>query len=712
MDSQNATQAQLESALKATLARLSHILAFQARLQQQGTAQYAPPAPIQLAEQLKVDVARFDQVCDDVERKLLRAIAVIERDVRKATGASPPPVPSPEQPTVKAEPGAEAILPFGLPSSLTEPAAAAVPAAAGMSIDLTNSPSPTSTSLPFQLPGTATPASVLTSNSNPIPTAQTNTAAESVAGDDLNALLSSLNVPPFGGIDPSADLTSTSNAPDTAFVTNSAFPDLSLEALDSLLSGSAAAASGTSAPPASASVPTDLSSLGLDFASVLSAPPLSGPTAAPAASSAPSLDLGSFDFSSLGLAGSAEPAASSGAGGAGGLGGLDLTGLGDLDFGSFGTEGGGQDGGTGAILATLCTLDVSPDLLLFPEPLASTPAQPTCWVHSYSQTLLQISSARRNALLASPTSSSARRSSSEALNHAPDMPVPPLPLELVRLILSFAAASLPKVERRENCLAFAQVCKAGLAAEPVEEDASLDNQVATLRLRVTGLKSANSAQSAEMEIMQTNMASVQAKVDEMMAERQPALVIEMCKAALEALILDNALVRSDTKEEIKEAQRRLKKLARGPSDASLTLRLSHKKKAADTPYQSLTDNWLELPKAIKDNIQDFPSFDVEFIDFIQNVSLDPPPADPVLLAIARLTKTDWLIDLNDTRNEGAHPHGTVAQTENVLQRAGLASSAAKVVLKRLPNHRFSKTQPIDPTDLLNELSQEWHVCAL
>ncbi|BGO93829.1 hypothetical protein NBRC10512v2_006145 [Rhodotorula toruloides] len=266
------------------------------------------------------------------------------------------------------------------------------------------------------------------------------------------------------------------------------------------------------------------------------------------------------------------------------------------------------------------------------------------------------------------------------------MPVPPLPLELVRLILSFAAASLPKVERRENCLAFAQVCKAGLAAEPVEEDTSLDNQVATLRLRVTGLKSANSAQSAEMEIMQTNMASVQAKVDEMIAERQPALVIEMCKAALEALILDNALVRSDTKEEIKEAQRRLKKLAR--------------------------DNWLELPKAIKDNIQDFPSFDVEFIDFIQNVSLDPPPADPVLLAIARLTKTDWLIDLNDTRNEGAHPHGTVAQTENVLQRAGLASSAAKVVLKRLPNHRFSKTQPIDPTGLLNELSQEWHVCAL
>ncbi|BGP34262.1 hypothetical protein JCM10296v2_006077 [Rhodotorula toruloides] len=260
-----------------------------------------------------------------------------------------------------------------------------------------------------------------------------------------------------------------------------------------------------------------------------------------------------------------------------------------------------------------------------------------------------------------------------------------------------------------------EIAGAGLAAEPVEESASLDNQVATLRLRVTGLESANSAQSAEMEIMQTNMANMQVELDEMIAERQPALVIEMCKAALEAhadcvfatLILDNALVPSAAKEEIKEAERRLTKLARGPSDASLTLRLSQKKEAADTPYQSLADNWLELPKAIKDNIQDFPPFDVEFIDSIQDVSLDPPPADPVLLAIARLTKTDWLIDLYDTRNEGAHPHGTVAQTENVLQRANLASSAAKIVLKRLPNYRFSKTQPLDPTDLLNELSQEW-----
>ncbi|BGP02230.1 hypothetical protein NBRC10513v2_005878 [Rhodotorula toruloides] len=347
MDSQNATQAQLESALKTTLLRLSHILAFQARLQQQGTAQYAPPAPRQLTEQLKMDVAKFDAVCDEVERKLLRAIAVIERDVRKATGASPPPVPSPEQTTVKAEPGTEAILPFGLPSSTTDPAATAGPAVAGMSIDLTNSPSPTSTSLPFQLPGTATPASVMTSNSNPTPTAQTNTAAESVAGDDLNALLFSLNVPPFGGIDSSANSTSASNAPDTSFATNSAFPDLSLEALDGLLSGSSA--TGSAAPPASSSLPTDLSSLGLDFSAISAAPPQSGATAAPAASSAPSLDLGSFDFSSLGLAGSADPTASSGAGGTGGLGDLDLTGLGALDFGSFGAEGGGQDGGTGAV---------------------------------------------------------------------------------------------------------------------------------------------------------------------------------------------------------------------------------------------------------------------------------------------------------------------------------------------------------------------------
>ncbi|BGP34261.1 hypothetical protein JCM10296v2_006076 [Rhodotorula toruloides] len=346
MDSQNATQAQLESALKATLLRLSHILAFQARLQQQGTAQYAPPAPRQLTEQLKLDVAKFDAVCDEVERKLLRAIAVIERDVRKATGASPPPVPSPEQATVKAEPGGEAVLPFVLPSSTTDTPTAAGAAAAGMSIDLTNSPSPTSPSLPFQLPGTATPADPSTSNPNSTPHAATTAASESAAADDLNALLSSLNVPPFGGIDSSADPTPTSNAPDTFFATNSAFPDLSLEALDSLLSGSSA--TGSAAPLASSSLPADLSSLGLDFLSMSSAPPPPSATAAPA-SSAPSLDLGSLDFSSLGLAVSAEPAASSGAGGVGGLGGLDLTGLGDLDFGSFGTAGGGQDGGTGAV---------------------------------------------------------------------------------------------------------------------------------------------------------------------------------------------------------------------------------------------------------------------------------------------------------------------------------------------------------------------------
>ncbi|PRQ74466.1 hypothetical protein AAT19DRAFT_14819 [Rhodotorula toruloides] len=40
------------------------------------------------------------------------------------------------------------------------------------------------------------------------------------------------------------------------------------------------------------------------------------------------------------------------------------------------------------------------------------------------------------------------------------MPVPPLPLELVRLVLSLAAASLPEVERREECINFARVCKA------------------------------------------------------------------------------------------------------------------------------------------------------------------------------------------------------------------------------------------------------------
>lgn len=39
------------------------------------------------------------------------------------------------------------------------------------------------------------------------------------------------------------------------------------------------------------------------------------------------------------------------------------------------------------------------------------------------------------------------------------MPVPPLPLEVVDIILSFAATSLSEVERREECVKFALVCK-------------------------------------------------------------------------------------------------------------------------------------------------------------------------------------------------------------------------------------------------------------
>ncbi|BGP26626.1 proteophosphoglycan 5 [Rhodotorula toruloides] len=348
MPSQNATQAELEAALKAILLRLSHILAFQARLQQQGTAQYAPPAPRRLTQQLTVDVAKFDVVCDEVERKLLRAIAVIERDVRKATGASPLPVLSPEQATVKAEPGAETVLPFGLPSSATDSAAMTGLAAAAMSIDLTNSPSPTASSLRFQLPGAATPADAAASNSNAAPSAQMAATSETAAADDLNALLSSLNVPPFGSIDTSANSTSTSNPPDQSFTGSVSFPDLSLEALDSLLGGSAAG-SGTSAPPASSSLSADLGSLGLDFSSTLSAPTQPSATAAPASSSAPSHDLGTFDFSILGLAGSTDPTVTSGVGGTGGLGNLDMTGLGDLDLGSFVAQGGGQDGGTDAV---------------------------------------------------------------------------------------------------------------------------------------------------------------------------------------------------------------------------------------------------------------------------------------------------------------------------------------------------------------------------
>lgn len=269
--------------------------------------------------------------------------------MRKATGASPPSAPLPEQPAVKAETGADAVLPFGLPSSMTESVAIPGSAAAAMPIDLTNSPSPNAPPLPFQLPGTATSADAETSQSNSTQSAQPVPVADTAA-DDLNALLSSLNVPPFGGLDTSAKPALTSNPPETSINSSATFPDLSLEALDNLLNGSALSASGSSAPPASSSLSAGLGSFGLDFPSISSAPPQSSATVAPAASSAaPNLDLSTFDFSSLGLTGSAGPTASSGAGGASGPGELDLSGLGALDISSFGAEAGGQDGGTGAV---------------------------------------------------------------------------------------------------------------------------------------------------------------------------------------------------------------------------------------------------------------------------------------------------------------------------------------------------------------------------
>lgn len=60
------------SASQATLVQLSRIVAFQARLQQQGAAQYAPPAPRHLTEQLRGEAANFEAICDALEKRVVR----------------------------------------------------------------------------------------------------------------------------------------------------------------------------------------------------------------------------------------------------------------------------------------------------------------------------------------------------------------------------------------------------------------------------------------------------------------------------------------------------------------------------------------------------------------------------------------------------------------------------------------------------------------
>ncbi|GAA6028910.1 hypothetical protein JCM8097_001501 [Rhodosporidiobolus ruineniae] len=398
------TATALATAYKSTLAQLSHLLAFQHRIQQQGATHYAASVgpPRDLVNRVNHEAAHFDQLCADLEARILRAIAVLERDARKAAGLPNPVAPSPLPAPLPAAPlsnpvppsnspsidltlpGADAEddgapLPFSLPISTAGKGAqpAATGAAGGaMELDLTLSPSPPpSTSrpataagggagaaeapLPFQLPVSTSSSSTPSAATAAPPLADP--AGRGGGDDDLNALLSSLNMPPF---DPSSSLSSSlaSSIPPSAVPAPlpalATQPDFSTpEGLMAFLSSSTS--SNASAPPVPVSA-QQAAQPSLDFSALgLSSAPSAHPLAAAAAAPQPDLNnlgLGSLDFSALlssssSVTSSAPPPLADVGGGVADFDFSSLTndptgGLGEFDFASaaFGGGGGGESG--------------------------------------------------------------------------------------------------------------------------------------------------------------------------------------------------------------------------------------------------------------------------------------------------------------------------------------------------------------------------------
>ncbi|GAA5982131.1 hypothetical protein JCM11641_000597 [Rhodosporidiobolus odoratus] len=360
MSATNVTQMQLEGSYKSTLAHLSRILAFRARLQQAGGAQYAGTGPPkQLVNALQSEAARFDEICQAVEAKVLRAIAVLERDARAAAGLSPLPstLPSPPalppptatSPAHRPEPEQVSMhddepLPFTLPvstatSSMNSPAVTAPqpPAPSAQShepkpveLDLTLSPSPPGAEapLPFQLP-ISTSSSLPTASSTapasapppiPAPTAPVESASFANPNEDLDSLLSSLGMAPFAAL-PSSSAPTLSNPPASAPAESTALSDFSMDAISALLDDTSSA---PFAGSTGVSALMDLSSLGLPATSA-SAP-------------APGVGSGNMDFSAF----LNDPTSISGVGG-GGLADLDFSNLaagpGEFDLSQLGTGG-------------------------------------------------------------------------------------------------------------------------------------------------------------------------------------------------------------------------------------------------------------------------------------------------------------------------------------------------------------------------------------
>ncbi|GAA5940715.1 uncharacterized protein JCM15063_006339 [Sporobolomyces koalae] len=210
----------LELSYKSTRLELSRILAFKAHLQQHGATQYGR-VPRSMIHSLTHEMDKFDQVCRDLELRVTRAIATLERDARKASQPPTLETSQPPQASSESQPVSFAVEP--IPSALPQPSSGntgvtetetitldedddAVPAKDSnpgqpIELDLTLSPTP---------PPNATSALALAS----VPASETTAvsaaapSAPAPATDDLNALLNSLNMPAF---DPTSFLESSTS---------------------------------------------------------------------------------------------------------------------------------------------------------------------------------------------------------------------------------------------------------------------------------------------------------------------------------------------------------------------------------------------------------------------------------------------------------------------------------------------------------------------
>ncbi|GAA5897294.1 uncharacterized protein JCM6883_006646 [Sporobolomyces salmoneus] len=319
----------LEASYKSTRLELSRILAFKAHLQQHGAAQYGR-VPQSMVTALKGEMDKFDTICLELEKRVLRAIATLERDAKKASNPLPDST-KPEQsdPILPSSEPASSALPTTITSEsqttgpetivLDDDPLPTAPRGVdqSMQIDLTLSPTPppphlpaaASEPVPFALPTSSSSASLASASTSNAPLASqplvnSNATTAPPPSDDLNALLSSLNMPPF---DPNAFLNSSTAAGGGG----ASSTGLSADALAALLGTDTTAmpAPSTNAPATGgAGGGQDINLTGFDFSSIsglnTSIPSTSNPPAPPIAPTPGFTGVGgtgmNFDFSSLG----------------------------------------------------------------------------------------------------------------------------------------------------------------------------------------------------------------------------------------------------------------------------------------------------------------------------------------------------------------------------------------------------------------------------